>query len=495
MANSRSKKQNNRDDIPIIDNAYNLEDEEAAETVFEKLIKNARNLDKNSRSHKITEFFDKVNDMNLNNNKITQSDYANESETEIIEKLSQWEQKLQETKERIQHLINTNEVLKTDKVKYISAIHYIKLLQNNTPKLEASRIVAHIYNGTWAKKYLEDDPLSPSQYEKHLSKSLLHDERWINKMRFNYKKYKKSVYVDSYKRKDVIVYCREFLQKIEEYDRLMPKWNDINCEIYEEPNFLSGEKKYILIIHDECVFHTNDGTYEFWDPEEEQPLRKKGLGKELHVSEFLTETIRRLKDEEGEARVIVETDGSQDENWNEKKLLSQVKNAIGIFERMHPECIGIWAFDNATSYTVMAPDALQPKMRNTTWNGETKTMVYLDNYKVLSLRLEPKGMKAVLDERGLWKDGLQANYFLNERGLIQQEIEKNGHKQVPKKQKNIAKNNTLVSLENLPSWMQQNYNKVIKKSINVYENEENISIDNNNFTQKIYKRICDIKNI
>ncbi|CAG8853207.1 10015_t:CDS:1, partial [Gigaspora margarita] len=92
-----------------------------------------------------------------------------------------------------------------------------------------------------------------------------------------------------------------------------------------------------------------------------------------------------------------------------------------IFEQMHSGCIRIWAFDNATSHTVMAPNALvaarmnlypsskQPKMRNTTWNGETQTIIYPDNYEVLSLRSEPKGMKAVLDEKGLWKDGLRAN--------------------------------------------------------------------------------------
>ncbi|CAG8795347.1 16914_t:CDS:2 [Gigaspora margarita] len=316
------------DDIPIINNAYDLEDEEAAETVLEKLIKNARNLDKDSRSHKITEFFDKANNMNLNNNEITQSDYASESETEIIEKSSQWEQKLQETEERIQYLIDTNEISKTDKVKYISAIHYIKLLQNNTSKLEASRIATKFQvTPQLVKEYFEKHILPELHIDRAQTIFLATSRHWIIKIRFNYKRYKKGVYFDSHEREDVIVYRREFLQKIEEYDRLMPKWNDINCEIYKEPNLLPAAKK-------------------------------KGLEKELHISEFLTKMIRRLKDEEGEARVIVETDRSQDENWDGKKLLSQVKNAIGIFEQTHSGCIGIWAFDNATSHTVIVPDAL-----------------------------------------------------------------------------------------------------------------------------------------
>ncbi|CAG8847605.1 40314_t:CDS:2, partial [Gigaspora margarita] len=90
----RSKKKNNEDDIPIIDNVYNLEDEKVAETVFEKTLKMlameiTRNRINAIGSRKITEFFDKVNNMNLNNNEITQSDYASESKTEIIEKSSQ----------------------------------------------------------------------------------------------------------------------------------------------------------------------------------------------------------------------------------------------------------------------------------------------------------------------------------------------------------------------------------------------------------------------
>ncbi|CAG8572859.1 30557_t:CDS:2 [Gigaspora margarita] len=60
-----------------------------------------------------------------------------------------------------------------------------------------------------------------------------------------------------------------------------------------------------------------------------------------------------------------------------KDELEEVKNAIEIFKRTHSEYVGVWAFDNATSHTVMVPNALvaarinlypgskQPKIRNT----------------------------------------------------------------------------------------------------------------------------------
>ncbi|CAG8843219.1 11911_t:CDS:2, partial [Gigaspora margarita] len=52
-----------------------------------------------------------------------------------------------------------------------------------------------------------------------------------------------------------------------------------------------------------------------------------------------------------------------------------------------------------------------------------------------------------------------------------------------------------VKFKNLPNWIQQNYVKEIEKSIEVYKDEENISIDNDNFTQIICEKICDIKNV
>jgi len=72
---------------------------------------------------------------------------------------------------------------------------------------------------------------------------------------------------------------------------------------------------------------------------------------------------------------------------------------------VHPNAQGLFLFDNAPSHKKVADDALnvdkmnvhpggmQPKMRSTTWEGRTQTMVYRDG--------TPKGMKAVLEERGV----------------------------------------------------------------------------------------------
>ncbi|CAG8463822.1 12859_t:CDS:2, partial [Gigaspora rosea] len=72
------------------------------------------------------------------NNEVTENLLNSESDHDE----EKCEQNLQETEERVQNLIDTTEMSKTDK----------------------------------GKRCLEDNLLPPSQYEKHLSQSLLHDE-------------------------------------------------------------------------------------------------------------------------------------------------------------------------------------------------------------------------------------------------------------------------------------------------------------------------------
>ena len=58
-----------------------------------------------------------------------------------------------------------------------------------------------------------------------------------------------------------------------------------------EPN----EKEIILITHDECIFYSNDGKRGVWAKSGELPLRKKGNGRSIMISEFLTDECGRLK--------------------------------------------------------------------------------------------------------------------------------------------------------------------------------------------------------
>ncbi|CAG8841795.1 30376_t:CDS:2, partial [Gigaspora margarita] len=91
---------------------------------------------------------------------------------------------------------------------------------------------------------------------------------------------------------------------------------------------INDEKEYVWVTHDESTFFTYNGTHAMWGLEDEQPLRKKGLGLGIHNDiEEVYATI-----------VLSARHGGY---WNTKKLLEQVKRAINIFKRTHPGYIGI----------------------------------------------------------------------------------------------------------------------------------------------------------
>jgi hypothetical protein len=138
-----------------------------------------------------------------------------------------------------------------------------------------------------------------------------------------------------------------------------------------------------------------------------------------------------------------------------------VEKAIPVFEKLHPGAVAVFAFDNSSSHGAFAADALnaramnvnpggkQPIMRDTIFNEQVQHMVFPDNYPDPSLRGKPKGMRFVLQERQLWKEGMigfcnknppaspsccmrhvleQQPDFANQKCSLQEVIETHGHK-------------------------------------------------------------------
>ena len=96
------------------------------------------------------------------------------------------------------------------------------------------------------------------------------------------------IYYDGHERPDVLQYRKEFLEKIFGHEKYMSKY-DGEFMNWICPNLPEGEKERILIVHDESIFYSNDGKREAWIKDEKIPLWKKGNGRSIMVSEFLTE--------------------------------------------------------------------------------------------------------------------------------------------------------------------------------------------------------------
>ena len=112
----------------------------------------------------------------------------------------------------------------------------------------------------------------------------------------------------------------------------MSKFIGNELETRIDPNLEGEQKIHVLVTHDETTFQSNDGQKSGWRPKNEQPLRKKGQGRTIHVSDFLTDTIGRLKINEeeidntipSEARVIIHPGKNFDGWWNVDQLIDQV---------------------------------------------------------------------------------------------------------------------------------------------------------------------------
>ena len=66
--------------------------------------------------------------------------------------------------------------------------------------------------------------------------------------------------------------------------------DNLEEEIWPDNNI----QPLILVTHDECIFSAYDGSQSLWIPNGEQLLRKKGNGRSIHVSDFLTDIGGRL---------------------------------------------------------------------------------------------------------------------------------------------------------------------------------------------------------
>lgn len=282
------------------------------------------------------------------------------------------------------------------------------------------------------KQYIEN-VIFPECVEIKKTISLRTTERWLNVLGCQFEKHRQGMYFDGHEREDVVAYRKKFLRTMKEFERKMAKYEGEAMDAIS-PMLGVGERELIFVTHDECIFCSNDGKRGIWVLDGEMPLRKKGNGRSIMVSEFLSEACGRLKlsEEEttihpnvsAEARCYLIPGKNQEGYWTIEHLLEQIKHkAIPIFEAKFPNATAVFAFDNSTNHAAYAKDALvaqrmnlgpggkQPIMRSTTFfdiNGQQKIqqMIFDENHPDATMRGQPKGIRRVLMERGLWREGL-----------------------------------------------------------------------------------------
>ena len=225
------------------------------------------------------------------------------------------------------------------------------------------------------------------------------------------------------------------------YSSLMASYDDTSLE-HVPPTLLPGEKEHVLVVQDETVFHTNEYRWHAWLMDDQQPIRKKGGGHVVHDSDFICETIGwvRLSEEQiseqlklpselrlatFEARKIIYPGKAFDAWWDLKQLIEQVRVTISVFVYTHPGCVGVFVFDRSSAHEGFAENALNVNAMNLNPGGKQKKlrdmviplnnpdpapgeedtcgkvqhMCFPEDHETPQLRGQPKGIKAVLEER------------------------------------------------------------------------------------------------
>lgn len=234
----------------------------------------------------------------------------------------------------------------------------------------------------------------PSEDKQRLAIRVRTGRNWLNSLGLSYSRIGKGLYKDGHEREDVTSYR----QKV-----FLPKFFE-----------LREQEDLVFITQDESSFHATDAISHTWMKPGEPPIRPKGRGKSIMVSEFLTDKGRLCStDTEGQKHYATEfLETGSGIWWTGEMLVQQVKKALSVFRSAFPSQRAVWLFDNATGHSIYAPDALvasrmnlnpggkQPHMKDGWYdsNGERRIqkMSYEKDHDLFPG--QPKGLKRVLVE-------------------------------------------------------------------------------------------------
>ena len=263
--------------------------------------------------------------------------------------------------------------------------------------------------------------------------------RWLRKQGLNWRDVKKGVYVDGHERQDVVGYREGFIKRLEELWPYIVEFEDdgtIVNKAYPEGCIVGGRDRQpiILVTHDKSTFSSNDGRRQAWTGPSRQFLRPKGRGQGIMVSDFLlpwcrlsTESL--TEEERSDTQLPLYATkyleyGKAEGYWDGKGRMAHViEVALPMLRKIYSGYQFLFLFDNSSNHGTYADDALRVQSMSLKPGGlgqkllrpgymhgdptQVQAMTYstIDSDTGAEIR-EAKGMKIVLQQRGLWKDGL-----------------------------------------------------------------------------------------
>ena len=252
-------------------------------------------------------------------------------------------------------------------------------------------------------------------------------QNWMHVLNFEFGEETKGAYVDGHERPDVQEYRTKFLARMEGWLPFMATFDEDESGRMQMtlPILPPGCRRHVFVVHDESIFTAYDSNRFVWVEKGKNVLRKKGQGKSLMVSDFLCEChgpLYRLASDGSKIlcrRIITPGSGASDDGWwKSEDLLKQLeKDVLPAFEDLHPDCAGIFAFDNSMNHKKMPSDGLDVSHINLSDGGKNARSIIRDGWfsldngvvsqPMLTSEGVQKGIRTILEERGLWVDSMR----------------------------------------------------------------------------------------
>lgn len=289
---------------------------------------------------------------------------------------------------------------------------------------------------------------------------------WLHCLGFQVLSPKKGIFIDGHEREDVVHSRKLFLRKMVKVGFIHSAnapTDDAQKALPEDVELPTLERcsKTVVFFHDETTFHSNEDQTMQWGEKGQKMMKQKSRGSGIMVSDFIDEKngFLALNDEEYTivkasdpsirpyAREFLEIGENREGYWTRDKFVAQMERAIQLAEIKYPKASGwrhVWIFDHSSCHAAMADDALdagkmnvfpggkQRVMRDTEWDGRVQKMYFVRCGKKVA-----KGMKMVLEERGVSTVGMKADQmqkvlaghpdFKGERNMIERLLIGKGH--------------------------------------------------------------------
>lgn len=230
-------------------------------------------------------------------------------------------------------------------------------------------------------------------------------------------KQSKGYYTDGHNREDVVRYRDEvFLPRMKDCDRRQRQYSGDDMMVVTEPLLMDGEKRVVLITHDETTCYCCEGKRLMWMENGKKKILPKTNGTSILISGF-TCKCHGFMSLNGLRSFQLYEAGIKRKGWfTNADLVAQVELFKDMFQELHPDCLIVVAFDNSMTHHAKSPtglDVTNLKLGDGKKAGVVEDMkagfyINSDGERIEQSMQRAdgiqKGAKSILTERGKFKD-------------------------------------------------------------------------------------------